>query len=116
MKWLASLLLALSFVDPACAQLSFLGSDGVFHPFADSSVIANSPWTTPPNTESGNSGVPKQSGSPTWAGTGSISGNVFTVVTTTSGSLTAGMTLVGNKILPGTVLVSGRSVTWLISA
>jgi|SRR5882672_10972623 len=77
--------------------------------------IQNPPWTTPPNTLSGNFGVPTMSGNPTWSGTGHISGTTLTVDSTISGSLTAGMTLVGNKLLPGTVLVSGGPINWTIT-
>src|SRR5882724_1980050 len=76
----------------------------------------NSPWTTPPNTQEGNFGIPKQSGNPVWSGTGHITGTTFTVDSTISGSLTAGMTIFGNKILPGTVLLSGGPTVWTIPA
>src|SRR6267142_1590181 len=95
----------------ACASTQFVQQNGG----GPANPIQNPPWTTPPNTLSGNFGVPTMSGNPTWSGTGHISGTTFTVDSTTSGSLTAGMTLVGNVILPGTTLLSGGPTVWTIS-
>lgn len=94
---------------PFSALASALAVGGISNP------ILNAPWTTPPNTEANNFGVPKQSGNPTWSGTGHIAGTAFTIDSNISGVLTAGMTLVGNGILPGTTLVSGSGNAWTLS-
>ena len=55
------------------------------------------------------------SSSPSASFSGSISDSTLTVVSLDSGSISAGQHIIGDGILPGTIVVSGAGSTWLLS-
>jgi hypothetical protein len=65
---------------------------------------SNSTWTV------------NQSQSAGFSATGSISGTALTLVNPVNGTVVAGLTLSGSGVTPGTTIVSGSGLSWIVSA